>query len=157
MVETARPEQQLRGQDVLAFAPPLLHYFTYRVNECAARAHVLCCVGVCVCVCPLPLSLYLSAPGSVPATSWSRDHLGDCPWVPAVPTFVGVCRTSSESHRSPSGIRSPSEVCLMAAIQRESICGAPQRVVFLVSTDRNRWPATHLNLTESQSKSCPSC
>ena len=45
----------------------------------------------------------------------------------------------------------------MAAIQRESICGAPQRVVFLVTDDRTRWLATHLNLTESQSKSCSSC
>ena len=137
--------------------PPFwLHYFTYRVNECAARAHVLCCVGVCVCVLFVSLSIS-PPPGSVPATSWSRNRLGNCPWVPAVPTLVGVCRTSSESHRSPSGIRSPSEVCLMAATQRESICGAPQRVVFLVSVDRTRWPATHLNLTESQSKSCSSC
>ena len=44
--------------------PPFwLHYFTYRVNECAARAHVLCCVGVCVCV--LFVSLSISPPPGV--------------------------------------------------------------------------------------------
>ena len=32
----------------------------------------------------------------------------------------------------------------MAAFQRESICGAPQRVVFLAFGGRTRWLATHL-------------
>ena len=128
MVETARPEQPFRGQDVLASALPLsLHYFTYRMNECAVLAHVLCCVGVRVCVCPLRPS------GRLPS--------GPCSSVPA---FAGVCRTSSESHRPPSGIRPTSEICLMAAFQRESICGAPQRVVFLAFGGRTRWLATHL-------------
>ena len=83
-------------------------------------------VLVCVCVCVL------------------FDRLDDCRRAPAVPAFAGVCRTSSESHRPPSGIRPPSEICLMAAFQRESICGAPQRVVFLAFGGRTRWLATHL-------------